>query len=345
MQIKSFIAADMPQALDRVRESLGPDAILLHTRMISRAGERRVEIMAALDPVSVEPNCDAHSIDRQAWRHLETEIHGARSRINSLEQGEPLAVWLARTDFLPSVAKQLTQRVAGESDVYRAIQQALTEKIQCTDGLLPLPDQPRRIALVGPPGVGKTTALVKLAASASASSRSDVVLINLDTYRPGAEEYLAQVSDTLRVPVLSDRTREVQKGLPEADGLVLIDTDSHIWTSDPGAVALRSTLGRLRPDAIALVLPATWRAEDLKDALQRFHVVAPTHLVFSSLDQTIRYGGILSAAWLAKRPVACVSTTGRFDSGTRLLRVEALMQQMRSLWPAVSDRKEENRVE
>jgi flagellar biosynthesis protein FlhF len=334
----------MPEALDRVRETLGPDAVLLQTRMINKQGERRVEILAAQDPVSADTRSAGHSIDRQAWGHFETELSTARSRISDLEQGDPLAIWLARADFLPDVAQQLVHRVAAESDVYSALQQTLTEQIRCSDGLLPLPDQPRRIALVGPPGVGKTTALVKLAASASSSSRSDVVLVNLDSYRPGAEEYLGGVADTLRIPMLSERTREVQRGLPEADGLMLIDTDSRIWASDPGAVALRAMLSRLRPDAIALVLPATWRSEDMRDALMRYQSIHPTHLIFSSLDQTVRYGGILSTAWLSERPVACVTTTGRFDSGTRLFRVEALMQQMQSLWPAAPERKENDRV-
>lgn len=333
MRIKTVVATSMAEALDRVRQDLGPDAVLMHTRMAGRGSQRTVEITAALDPVTPLTPPKGGSIEGQAFQYLEGQLAGARRAVRRLQAGDPLREWLTRADFLPEVAEQLTAAVPVEAEPLTHVGRLLAERIRSVDGLLPLPDRSRRIALVGPPGAGKTTTLVKLAAQASAASRTDGVLINLDSYRPGAEEYLSQVGDTLRVPVLSERSREVQKGLPDADGLVLIDTDARLFQSDTGSVAVRATLASLHPDVVALVLPAPWRATDLRDVLSRYACTRPTHLVFTALDQTVRFGSVLSAAWVSGWPVACVVTTGRFDSGTRLLRIEALLQQMHSLWP------------
>ena len=344
MQIRTFVADDMPGALDKVRDALGADAVLLKTRMIADASGRRVEITAALDRLPIEQQKQASDIDVQAWHEMTARLDVANDRIKSLEEGgNNVKQWLSAMDFLPEIAESLTSEAADAPDCMAAVSAAILSRVTSGHGLLPLPDQPRRIALIGPPGAGKTTALVKLAAQASGAGRKDVALVNLDTYRPGAEDYLAQVGETLQTPVLSESSRDVQKGLPDVEGLILIDTDSRVYSSDPGGASLRKTLVRLKPEVVALVMPAMWRSTDLNDALGRYLVCRPTQLVFSGLDLTPRYGGILSIAMLSGLPVACVLTTGRFDSGTRGFRPEGLLQQMQSFHSAAS-RKEASRV-
>jgi flagellar biosynthesis protein FlhF len=49
---------------------------------------------------------------------------------------------------------------------------------------------PRTVALVGPPGSGKTTTLVKLAVQYGITSRRPAQILSLDTYRIGAAEEL-----------------------------------------------------------------------------------------------------------------------------------------------------------
>jgi flagellar biosynthesis protein FlhF len=339
MHIRTFVAASMAEALDSVREDMGGDAVLLQTRLSCKGAQRTVEITAARDPLALNSAAPV-SIEGQAFSYLEGQLDGARRKMRRLLVADPLDLWLRNADFLPEVAAEVSRLVSSEEEPLDQVARVLAERIKTTDGLLPLPDRSRRIALVGPPGAGKTTTLVKLAAQAAAASRTDTVLINLDTYRPGADEYLSQVGDTLRVAVLSERTRDVQRGLPDADGLVLIDTDARIFSNDPGGAAVRATLQALRPDLVALVLPAPWRATDLREVLGRYAGTHPTHLVFTALDQTVRFGGVISAAWVSALPVACVVTSGRFDAGTRLLRVEALIHQMHGLWSPAETGKE-----
>jgi flagellar biosynthesis protein FlhF len=332
----------MPDALDLVREELGRDALLLNTRMCRHGKGRQVEVTAAIDALARPKQSEEADIDRQAWSAVGRELECAHLRIRGLESGDPCARWLADCDFTPDLARSLQESARGHADLPATVSAELVARIQVVHGLLPLPDQPRRIALIGPPGAGKTTALVKIAAQACAGGRADLALVNLDSYRPGAEDYLGQVGDTLRVPVLSERSPDVQRGLPDVEGLLLIDTDSRIFAADPGAAALRNTLSQLRPDVTALVLPASWRTADLVLMLGRYLACRPTHLIFSGLDLTIRYGGILSIAATAGLPVASVLTTGRFDAGMRVFQPELLLQQMMTLYPAGQARKDES---
>jgi flagellar biosynthesis protein FlhF len=333
VQIRTFLADSMPDALAMVRDELGSDALLLKTCMRKRGTTRQVELTAAKDALGIPRSSPALDVEHQAWSAMSALLSRAQARIRGLETGDPETRWLAACDVAPDLAARLLGNARDKEDRRSSIIADLVGRIRIAHGLLPLPDQPRRIAFVGPAGAGKTTALVKTAAQACASGRRDLALVNLDCYKPGAEDYLAQVGETLHIPVLSERSPDVQAGLVDAEGLLLIDTDSHIHAGDQGSAASRTTLAHLKPDVIALVLPATWRTVDLTATLARYELCGPTHLIFSGLDLTLRYGGILSAAAISGLPVAAVLTTGRFESGLRVFRPELLLQQMNAFFP------------
>ena len=57
MFVKSYIAKEMPEAMERIRKDLGPDAILLSSRQIKGKGflgmfgKKLVEVTVAYEPV------------------------------------------------------------------------------------------------------------------------------------------------------------------------------------------------------------------------------------------------------------------------------------------------------
>src|ERR1019366_1704059 len=84
-----------------------------------------------------------------------------------------------------------------------AFQRALIEEISSrftADATLGRsPAQPRIVALVGPPGSGKTTTLVKLAVNYGLAARRPVLLLSIDTHRVAAADQLRSFAAILGV--------------------------------------------------------------------------------------------------------------------------------------------------
>ncbi|MGL6296614.1 MAG: flagellar biosynthesis protein FlhF [Plesiomonas sp.] len=83
MKIKRFFAKDMREALDQVKEHLGPDAVIMSNKKV----EGGVEIVAAFDDaVSPAPVSRAEE-DEAVKRELVAQLTAARKRIQEEKQG------------------------------------------------------------------------------------------------------------------------------------------------------------------------------------------------------------------------------------------------------------------
>jgi flagellar biosynthesis protein FlhF len=154
------------------------------------------------------------------------------------------------------------------------------------------------IALVGPTGVGKTTTLVKIAATLR-QTKKKVTLATLDTYRVGAVEQLRTYSQILGIPArvissadalidLCEETQKRTKMKSDAGEFLLIDTAGRSPFND----AQMEQLKMLAYAAIQvhLVLSAGTRASDLDDIIDHFSAVPINRLLFTKLDETKRHG-------------------------------------------------------
>ncbi|MGL4985142.1 MAG: hypothetical protein ACRC5N_10665, partial [Plesiomonas sp.] len=82
MKIKRFFAKDMREALEQVKEHLGPDAVIMSNKKV----EGGVEIVAAFDDaVSPAPVSRAEE-DEAVKRELVAQLTAARKRIQEEKQ-------------------------------------------------------------------------------------------------------------------------------------------------------------------------------------------------------------------------------------------------------------------
>ncbi|MEO5333444.1 MAG: flagellar biosynthesis protein FlhF [Magnetococcus sp. YQC-5] len=224
---------------------------------------------------------DASGLDVVSKRHYGTLLmHGVE---------EPIARKIAMMD---------------QSGKERGLDVAFARTLKFRD---PLDGKSRVIVLVGPTGVGKTTTLAKLAADLILNRQRSVGMITLDTFRVGAVAQLETYAKLLQVRLVVARTlSEVKAGLHSLNrcDFVLVDT---VGSSPYNRRQVNSTAGLLPimgdDREVILTMAANVRETEQQAIFRRFSVLKPTGLIFTKLDETVTYGGILNVAIRAGLPL------------------------------------------
>ena len=166
---------------------------------------------------------------------------------------------------------------------------------------------PRIVALVGPPGAGKTTTLVKLAANYGLVCRRPVQLLSMDTYRVAAAEQLRSYAAILGVGF---QILETEAGLAQAieenrgKEVIFIDTPGLGAEDLDDAMGLARFLSTRTDIDIHLVLSASMKAADLSRTVDAFQIFQPQRLLFTKLDETGSYGPILNETVRTAKPLS-----------------------------------------
>lgn len=180
----------------------------------------------------------------------------------------------------------------------------------------------RVVALVGPPGAGKTSSLVKLAVQYGLAAGKSVRVLTADTFRIAAAEELRSYAailgigcQVLETPAALGRalTESLKNDSRASDltlrpDLILIDTPglclSELETSDELAAVLAT-----HPAGVDthLVLPASMRTADLRRISERYSMFRPRKLLFTRLDETQTFGPILGRSARLGIPVSFLS--------------------------------------
>ena len=186
-----------------------------------------------------------------------------------------------------------------------------------------------RIALVGPTGVGKTTALAKLAVRwALRHGSRDLALVAGDSVRIGAQDQVRSLGQLLGVPVFA------LDGLEQLPGvLARLDRFRVVLVDTPGAGQRDANLGqRLLQLSRAggdlqttLVLAASTQAGALEETVRRFAPALPTSCLLTKVDEAVSLGGLLSVLVRARLPISYISDGQRVPEDLRPARTEELI--------------------
>lgn len=203
----------------------------------------------------------------------------------------------------------------GEGAVF---QRALVEEMESRFTVQPMlgrgETRPRIVALVGHPGAGKTTTLVRLAVNYGLASRRPVLLLSVDTYRVGAAEQLRAFAGILGVGFeVLGTVAALAQTIEENRGkdLILIDTPGLAFGDLGESASLAHFLSRRSDVDTQLVLSSSMKSADLTRVVDSFEVFRPQRLLFTKLDETGSFGPILNEAVRTGKPLSFFTTGQR----------------------------------
>nr|CRH07001.1 putative GTPase involved in the export of flagella FlhF [Candidatus Magnetococcus massalia] len=243
---------------------------------------------------------------RSSLANLEARVAGLPgpmdAEIQQLDQdGRKLYSWLLMHGTEEPIARKLAGAARNESE---GLEGALKKYFKFRD---PLEGTARVICLVGPTGVGKTTTLAKIAAELLLNRRHSVGMITLDTFRVGAVAQLETYAKLLQVRLVVARSlSEVKAGMHALNrcDYILVDT---VGSSPYNRRQVNST-GSLLPvmgddREVLLCMASNVRETEQQAVFRRFSTLNPTGLIFTKLDETVTFGGLVNVGLRARLPL------------------------------------------
>jgi flagellar biosynthesis protein FlhF len=253
---------------------------------------------------------------------------------------------LAASDISPELAREIVQaaeeRTGGTRPVLARLQaraeparfqKALIEemesRIQVQPALGRSDARPRTTALIGPPGSGKTTTLVKLAVNYGLASRRPVLLLSMDTYRVAAAEQLRSYAAILGVGFqVTETLAALAQTIEENRGkdLILIDTPGLGFADMDTAGDLARFLSTRGDIDTQLVLPASMKPADLGRVVDSYECFRPQRLLFTKLDETGTFGPVFGEAARTGKPLSFFATGQRIPEDLEEARSGRLLE-------------------
>lgn len=328
------------------RQELGPDAMLVNSRKApaesGHLGEYEV-VFGLSDGRNTEPE----PVSRENGRlsadvaELKRELEAMRRALTrsafappewlsaAPDLSEAYAV-LTANEVAPEFAREIVHGAEArasaaprkESARTQIYQRALIEELESRFSVQPDLGRgegtPRITALVGPPGAGKTTTLVKLAVNYGLAARRPTLLLSMDTYRIAAAEQLRAYAAILGVAVqVFETVTGLAQALAENSGkdLILIDTPGlgvgEIEADVAGAAVLARFL-RSRADVdTQLTLPASMKPADAARVIDSYALFQPARLIFTRMDETSSFGALLNEAARTGKPISFLTNGQR----------------------------------
>ncbi len=304
-----FIVNSAQEAVERVRETLGPRARVVSVRQVTGKGLKRfvaapqLEILAEEGPTEVP---EAEVPETVVAEPELVSVGGGGLEGERFQQPERVLPcsknFLTRAGFSPALMSRMEEaeewRTIGELPVDEGIPRAVSWLRRYRDHA-PEVKRPLRLAFLGGPGAGKTTALCKYLAKEVFLKGTRPEVLRLEVDKPHRDDALAFYCEILGVSFHSDPD-EVN-----ADGNrpLLIDFPG-FQPGDKGEIrGMARTLREYGIEDRVLVLNACYDSRVLKRYLSCAEELGSRYQVLTHVDELADFGKLWSHAFDLERRI------------------------------------------
>lgn len=338
MRVKTFRGESMRAVLAKVRQELGPEAVILGNQTVREEGRTLCEVMAALEqpdgPVApatdrltapARPKTNQTAQDRPTgpspgpgsdWNREWDEIKGhlvalLRPRLDfgALVPRQRLALeYLEREGVEETAVMALFRSIVehGEDTVMPALSRLLRVKPLTPENW---PDVAHMF--VGPSGAGKTTTLLRLALAARRSNPGGrVVVVNADGGRGKGRIVLRHFAELSGLTYAEADSPEdfdrLLAGAASGDA-VFIDTPSFCREGEMQAWCRARGLEGRRGLAAHLVLSPLYAPAQLTHYLRAHRLEQLASCIWTKLDEACNYGNLVTMAHATSLPVSVLT--------------------------------------
>ena len=311
MQLRTFLARDMKEALATVRAEMGDEAVIVGSQKTKDGG---VLVRAAFD----QPEGTSSSAPEIAQAELSAETvapvsfeseqrHALVRRLRGESPSStPVAPGFNRAELLAllrnhraptALAHALAQSAeqSGLSDMALALASALDRRMKIAPAESATPVA---FLLVGPHGAGKTAVAAKLAAHARLSARP-VKLIATDRTGAGAvarlEAFATHLDTRFEVVDQAEALAKAVADCARQNETAIIDTAGFDPRNGKARAAF-SALAQIETVEAVGVVSACSDAEELSEIIGALSTLGARRLIVTCADLVRRLGSLLAAA-------------------------------------------------
>jgi flagellar biosynthesis protein FlhF len=295
LRLKSYFSGTVEAAMALARQELGEDALLVNARpatpetrslgayevVFGITGERAAPTPPPLPPPA--PSTSAADLVRR----LADDVAELRREIVELRRpAAPPSGAPPDTYSTDATLGSIGARAAG-----RAV-----------------------VMLVGPPGSGKTTALVKLAARYGVHAGKRTQILTTDVFRVAAAEQLQTLAAIMGAPCdIVEPAGLLARALEEHDDkeLILIDTPGLALGEMASGIDLARAASTYDQIETHLVLPASMKSSDLARIADAYSLFRPNKLLFTRLDETLDCRSLVEEAARTRTPISFLTAGQR----------------------------------
>ena len=335
MKVKRFTGESTTDVMNKVKQELGTEAIILHTRTIKKpkffglVKKIEVEVIAALDDVEKKPD-KTNEIDSK----LDSEMKKLNdymkyiidnTEIKKREEDKPqisekLLEFIdilkkngvkeeVAIDIINNIDKQVNLEDKDPKDVRDIVKYNIkayleeAQPINTTDGQ-------KIVFFMGPTGVGKTTTIAKLASKFKLNERKEIGLITADTYRIAAVEQLRIYADILNLPVeVIYEIKEIYESLSKFKDkdVVFIDTAGRSHKNVQQMEELKQLINTVKNKEVFLVVNIGTDIENIKSIVAQYDFVDDFRIIFTKADESEKLGNILNAKFYIDKKLSYIT--------------------------------------